>query len=160
MSTLKKNKKLKKTLKVKKNKKENKITKMYGSVCSSEYNLKSNKNKFAGINQYTQITEEPNGNLLCGNGIQLWRGTKIADMQGYVKEQDWNNPNNYRIKYWELKKIGGGTLNKYLPLSKIKAHGTMKIIDANGKYSSSKGLLQKCAASFDITGNNFTGIIL
>tara|TARA_A100001011_G_scaffold398274_1_gene502101 strand:+ start:1107 stop:1571 length:465 start_codon:yes stop_codon:yes gene_type:complete len=149
----------KKVKKNRKTKKVNNCTKMYGSVCSSEYTLKSNKGPVAGINQYTQITVENDNNLLWGRGIQLWKGTKIADMQGYIKEQDWNNPNNFRIKYWELKKLGGGPLNQLLPSSKLKAHGTMTIIDANGKYANSKGLVQKCAASFDMTGNNFTGVI-
>ncbi len=137
-----------------------KISKLYGSVCKSQYTIDSKNEPFAGINEYSQLVIQNDGTNLCGRGIQLWRGTNIADMQGYVKEQDWEDPNNFRIRYWELKKIGGGSLDRFLPISKLKAHGTIKTLEASDKYQNDIGIVKKVAASFDSTGDNFIGVVL
>ena len=89
-----KSKKYRKTLK------SLKCSKMYGSVCSSQHTINANGKPFAGINEYTQITINDNSEPLWARGIQLWRGTTIADMEGYFKEQDWNNPKNFKVSHF------------------------------------------------------------
>ena len=145
--------------KSKKNKISKNLTKLYGSVCSSQYTIKAKKGPFAGINQFNQIGLNEKGQVMWGKGIQLWKGEKIADMKGYVKEHDWNDPNNYRIRYWELNNLGPGKYGKLLPKSNLMANGTMKTINAGGTYLTDNKKVHNFATSFDATGTNFEAIV-
>lgn len=134
----------------------NKCSRIIGSVCSSQSTLKVNKQPFVGINEYSQITYDgPNGSLY-GKGIQLWEKT---NMQGYLKNYSWDNPNDYQLLRWKADKLGGGPLNKFLPNSKFKAHGNFKVIEAGGKLSHTKDQTGLLAGSFSGNGMNFIGVI-
>ena len=89
------------------------LVRAFGSVCApTNFTLKNKGLPYAGINSYNQINISDDREPLVGNGIQLWKGTTTANMEGYVKLVEWNNPKNFKIEYWKLDKLGGGILKK------------------------------------------------
>ena len=143
--------------KSKKNKVSNSLTKLYGSVCTDNSTIKTNSGLFAGINQFNQISTNEKGEVMWGKGIQLYKG--FNDQRGYIKEHDWNNPKNYRIRYFKLDKFGPGNFAKLLPKSKIQINGSIQTLNAGGTYTNDNKKIQDFAASFDATGNNYIAMI-